>query len=56
MQIEKLYKNSIDNKSFEIRKENLVDILGLIKKNSGWIILFSYSSLSNHQQSLTSNF
>ena len=33
-----------------------VGVLGLIKKNSGWIILFSYSSLSNHQQSLTSNF
>ncbi|MEV9593909.1 hypothetical protein AB0W31_05750 [Aliarcobacter butzleri] len=31
MQIEKLYKNSIDNKSFEIRKENLVDILDNFK-------------------------
>lgn len=31
MQIEKLYKNSIDNKSFEVRRENLVDILDNFK-------------------------
>lgn len=31
MQIEKLHKNSIDNKSFEVRRENLVNILDNFK-------------------------